>query len=232
MRRIFINLCIYLIVSSSLYAGGNIIEDTNTMPSYTVGFKVGTLGAGVDISTPLRHDLYLRLNINGAKLNIDDTDEGIIYDTTVDLFTAGVLLDYYPFADETLHITGGAYYYANKAKADGVPTAPRYDVGNNTYTKEQIGTLSGSVEFLKFAPYIGFGYGGRSSATGWSFAIDVGLMYHGDGDLSLDINRGTISDADFLQLQNDIEIERIDMQNDVRDMPFYPVLMVGATYNF
>jgi len=57
-------------------------------------------------------------------------------------------------------------------------------------------------------------------------------MYHGDGDLSLGVHRGTISDADFARLQSDLEIERIDMQNDVRDIPLYPVVMVGVTYSF
>lgn len=237
MRKVKISLILYIVAIVNLNAGGSCVEKldmplvTTSLP-YSVGFKAGTLGAGIDISTALYDDLYARLNINGAKLDIDGSKEEIKYNSKVDLFTAGVLLDYYPFVDKTLHFSAGAYYYANKAMADGTPKANSYIVGKHTYTKEQMGKLYGSVEFSKFAPYIGFGYGGRSSVSGWSLSIDVGLMYHGDGDLALNVNRGNISNTKFIQLKDDLELERIDMQNDLRDMPFYPVVMIGAVYTF
>ncbi len=229
------SLLITLLASSLLIAGGKdtikaeseplpIIEE---LPNYYTSLKVGTLGVGVDFAIPLSQSLFLRLNVNGAKFNIDTTREGVNYNSDLELLTAGAMIDFYPFTDGTFHISAGAYYYANKAKSRGTITPANYNIGGTVYTIGASDSVDVTLNFPEFAPYIGIGYGGREVSTGWNWGIDIGVMYHGDGTVKLTPNITSV-----VVPIADIKAEEQNMQDEVRKIPLYPVVMVGLTYSF
>jgi len=232
---IFKVFLVAIISSSIVSAGGKGVVEVDTTPIpiieespfYYAGLKFGTLGVGVDFAIPLSQSFFLRLNVNGAKLNIDTTREGVDYNSDVELLTAGAMLDYYPYGDGEFHISAGAYYYDNKAKSRGTVAPATYNIGGTPYAITSTDYVDVTLDFPKFAPYVGIGYGGREENKGWNWGIDIGVMYHGDGDIALDphINSVAVSLAD-------IETERQNMQDEVRKIPIYPVVMVGLTYSF
>ena len=219
---------------SILWSGGKGVIQVDTTPCpiieerplfYYAGLKAGTLGVGVDFSIPLSQSFSLRLNVNGLKLNIDTSKDGVDYNSDIELLTAGAMIDYYPFYDGSFHITAGGYYYANNLKSQGTIPKGNYTVGGipiiiNTATSVDI-----TLDFPEFAPYIGIGYGGREISKGWNWGIDIGVMYHGEGDLTLTENSIDILEVDRAR-------EEKNMQDDVRDIPIYPVVMIGITYSF
>jgi len=233
---IFKVFLVAIISSSIVSAGGKGVVEVDTTPIpiieespfYYAGLKFGTLGVGVDFAIPLSQSFFLRLNVNGAKLNIDTTREGVDYNSDVELLTAGAMLDYYPYGDGEFHISAGAYYYDNKAKSHGTPSVKgvMYNIGGTLYSDTDLGSADVTIDFPKFAPYVGVGYGGREENKGWNWGIDIGVMYHGDGDLTLTPN------TKVAQLKIDAKIEEKNMQDELRKIPVYPVVMVGLTYSF
>ncbi len=242
MKKITISLITLL--SINVYAGGDITPpeidvDVPVNPpmeslKYGVAFKLGTLGAGLDVSIPLKDKINLRFNLNGGTYDDDTTEGGINYAYDLDLLTVGLLLDYYPMEASEFRVTGGVYYNGNEAELCAKPGAGGIKIGNNpiAYTATELGSLHGDVEFDEIAPYIGIGWGNAVKKGGWSFNADVGIMYQGSPDVTLTPNYGTLSAGKKTTLDNDIAQELKDLQDDLDDYKVYPVVSFGATYTF
>lgn len=100
------------------------------------------------------------------------------YDADLKLLTAGLLADYYPFANG-FRLTAGAYYNGNKLSGNGHSTKDYYGIDPNDYGYERA-----SVEYKKFAPYVGFGYQTNDDDSNWIFTADLGVMYQGKAKVS------------------------------------------------
>jgi len=228
-----------LLLSSILFAGGKNIYKAQSKSidiiktlNYT-SLKIGTLGLGIDFAVPINQNFYARVNINTGKFNINTSREGVNYKNTLNLFTAGALLDYYPCPKNSFRMSMGAYYYSNKVKSIGTPNLGNYNIGGRVYSSAELGSVDINLKFPNFAPYIGLGYGGKEIHKGWNFAMDIGLMYHRKSDLSMKVNRSNvITNARYNTIIKDAEKERQNMQDELNKFPFYPVLMIAINYNF
>ena len=202
--------------------------------SFNYGFKAGTLGLGVHLSNPINDWVSLRLNVNSIKYKSDDNlryNRLIKTKKTYDLLSAGVLVDFHLWQ---LRLTTGIYLNNNSI----IDTAKMTDVnGVNfngvNYTSSSVTQVEQTITFNKISPYIGVGWGDNSRREGWSFAFDIGLMYQGDPQLALDITMNqeiTLSKADEIKTNANQAIKV--QEKDLADLPFYPVVMVGASYSF
>ena len=202
--------------------------------SFNYGFKVGTLGLGVDLSTPINDWMSLRLNVNGIKYKSDDNSRYnslIKTDKTYAFQTAGLLVDYHLLQ---LRVTTGMYLNNNSivdtAKVTGVSGV---NFNGVNYASSSVTEVEQTITFNKISPYIGVGWGNNSRREGWSFSLDIGLMYQGDPQLELDITMNpsiTLSQADEIKTNANQAIKV--QEKDLSDLPFYPVVMVGASYSF
>ncbi len=197
--------------------------------------KVGTQGIGADLGYKVTPKFGARANFNYFTYSHDDTIEDVDYDADLDLTTAGALLDYHPF-EGNFRITGGAYYNGNGLDLEGkLAEGASYEIGGNTYTTDELGSLEGDVDFNSFAPYFGIGWGTSTDSGSWAFSLDLGAMYQGSPDVSLDAkNQDTldeINDQTGRDLGKDLDKEASDIEDDV-DYGFYPVVSVGVTYRF
>ena len=200
-----------------------------------VGLQIGTLGVGANFAMPINKNFQARLNINGLKVSKTKTKDGIKYDADLKLFTAGLLLDYYPMDSSTFHLSLGAYYNKNKVTAKAVPNGNTYTINGKTYEINIVKQIDASLTFKKFAPYLGLGWGGKLNNSGWSWNLDLGVMYHGTPKFKLTPTKGPQADdyptkwADAVRTIADKEAET---QSDVKDYKFYPVISVGFAYRF
>lgn len=201
-------------------------------PHYTTSYKFGTLGAGFDISMPLSSQYHLRANINGIKLHSSLSREQIEYEGDLDLFTGGIVVDYYPAKERAFYLSLGVYYADNRASGIATPSSGNYKIGDNVYTQAQLGTLDSAVSFENFSPYMGIGYKSQKYKKGWGFMMDIGLLYHGHSDVTLNLKNSTLVGADLLRLQTDVEKERKTIESDLDSFPFFPVIMLGVNYRF
>jgi len=203
---------------------------------YTAGFKLGTLGLGAELSIPLSDSFSVRASVSGLSYSHDDVyeedDTELAYDATIDLLTAGLLLDYYPMQSSQFRITAGAYYNGNGFDGIVEPTGAKYTINNVDYEADVVKTITAEATFDDVAPYIGIGWGNKGTEAGWGFSIDVGAMYHGEAELNVDSEKGKDTFNQYADFEDALKDETKKAQDDLNDFPWYPVIMVGVTYTF
>ena len=199
-----------------------------------VSLKVGTLGVGADIVIPYKPDVSFRLNANGFSYNDTRTIDQIDYDSTLSLKSLGVLADYYP-QQSGFRLSGGLYLNGNQFEGSVTPNASQtLQIGNDTYTANEIGRLDTAIEPSQtISPYIGFGWESKKSPGEWGFVFDLGVIYQGSPkiDATATVNPSVpqpIKD----EIDANIEIERQNIANEVKDYKWYPVIMIGFNYTF
>ena len=239
MKKILSTLA-FLGMSSVLFASNLTADDINERvihsddPSFNIGLKIGTLGAGVDISKPVNDWISLRVNANGFNYTTTDTSEYSSFlkaDTEYKLETIGLLADFHLLQ---LRITAGLYVNHNTFIETTTPTSNKsIYLNNNLYNISSIAEVKSTVTFNKLAPYVGVGWGNNGSREGWNLTFDVGLMYHGDPQLDLEVKTNpSIPSLVTNAIQADALIEQEIQRRDLSDFPFYPVVMIGMNYSF
>lgn len=195
--------------------------------------KFGTLGYGVDLSSPFNDSVALRVNINGISMSQTDTQDGTDFEGNLDLFTAGALLDYYP-TSTNFRLTSGLYYNKNAFTGNAKPSVgATVDIDGTLYTLGRlgdIGSLDADISFRRAAPYLGLGWGNDANQQGWGFTLDVGAMYHGEGTATLKANVNNQLLAN--QIADDVRAEEEKINEDLAKFKFYPVLSLGVNYTF
>lgn len=195
---------------------------------FSVNLKAGTLGVGVEGEYSLNEYFGARLGANYFKYSYDSVKDDINYNFDLGLKTASALVDLHPFKG-SFRFSAGAFYNLNKLDANATSSAT-YDIGDTTYTGAQVGTLKGNIEFKKFAPYLGFGWDtsfGKDS--GWGFVFDAGALYQGSAKATLSADGPISTDATFKQ---NLAAEERELQNDLDDLKFYPLVALGVSYRF
>lgn len=206
--------------------------DTGASRLYNVGLTAGTLGAGINVATPINENFQVRFNINGAKYDTTETEEDIEYDVDLKFANAGVLVDYFPFESVGFHLTAGAYYNANKIDGEGRPMdGTTFTIDDVDYQASQIGSLDATLDFDKFAPYVGLGWGNDSRSEGFGLSLDIGVLV-GQTKVDLAATRGVVDDTTWDAIQTSVTNEQAALDDDLDRLKIYPVVMLGFTYTF
>jgi len=185
-----------------------------------VAAKVGTLGVGVELSTNIvPFFANVRLQGNGFNYNTTITDTNVTYDAKLKLASVGLLADIYPFAGK-FRVSGGAYYNGNKLDMHAKPLGAVV-IGGTTYANPAVNT---KVDFNKFAPYLGIGWGDAvAGGSPIGFSIEVGALYMGKPKTS--ITAPGVAAAD-------IAAEKQQLDKSLRNMQWYPVASIGMNFKF
>jgi len=195
-----------------------------------VGAKVGTLGFGLEATTnvvPLLVNVRLQGNIFNYNKDIKDT--AVTYNAKLKLRSVGILADVYPFAGK-FRLTGGAYYNGNKLTMTGRPTgAGQFTFNNVNYTTAQVGTVTANVDFNKFAPYVGLGWGDAvSSGSPFGFSFELGALYMGQPKTSITATGAAANPA----LASNIAVEKAKLDSSLSNLKWYPVASIGVNWKF
>jgi hypothetical protein len=196
---------------------------------FAASAKVGTLGYGGDLTIPVTSNINARVGLNKLDLDYDDQEFGDNnYDISVDLSSFTAMADWHIF-DDTFRISGGVISMDNKFKMNCRPSED-IDIGDNTYTPAEAGTLTGRTDMDDLVPYVGIGWGSPfNSSSRLGFTCDLGVAFTKAPHVSLSANGTKSSDSTF---QADLEKERKDMEDDLDFLTFYPVISVGLFFRF
>jgi len=218
------------IVSTALLILSTTLLVADEVKEYNTAMKLSTLGLGFDISTPINDKLSARFNLNGASYSDTQSEDGNDYEGSLELLTAGILLDYYPFQNN-FRLSSGVYYNGNGFTGSVTPTSTTtVEIGGTTYTNEDIGSLNTDISFNSLAPYLGLGWGNNARDKGWGFTFDLGAMFHGTGEANLN---ATVIDQRIANLiASDIAKEEQDINDKLADIKVYPVVSIGVNYSF
>ena len=207
-----------------------------TMPfstyAETTGAKVdidvhgSTLGLGAGFAIPLSENIAGRVNLNKYTYSTNFTSDSVNYDASLKLESIGLLADWHLFSG-VMHLTGGAIYNNNELSMTATPVG-NYVFNGVSYTSSQVGTATATVTFNKVAPYLGIGWSGRASKTGFSFKSDIGVMYQGSPKAKLTATGA----AGSSQLAADLAAAENKMNTDLESYKFWPVISVGVGYAF
>ncbi len=214
---------------------------------FGVGVKVGLLGAGVEVATPLSYHLNLRAG--GNFMNFSDTlsSDGITYDATLRFRSAEASVDWFPWAGG-FHISPGALVYNNNQISGGahVAAGDTFTLNSTTYTSSATNpvTGTGSVVMNKTAPKLTIGWGNLIPRSGhhFSFPVEIGAAYIGDPKVSLNLagtacytDQGTTycdNVATDPMIQANVTAEEQKLNKDAADARFFPILSLGFACRF
>lgn len=211
-----------LLTLAFLALSGSATADSN----FGFGVKAGTLGIGLEGTW--RPIDWVDLRVGGNMYDYDESGStaGINYDATLELKTYYATANF-RFPLSPFRITVGAYSNSNKVRMVSVDT-PTINVGGNTYTTAEVGTLTNDTTWDSTSPYLGAGFDfevfGKVGLT-----LDFGVLWQGDPKVSLSTT-GTLSGAQALL--DDLAIESAQLADEVNILKAYPVLSLGFNFNF
>jgi hypothetical protein len=195
---------------------------------WAVGPKIGTLGLGGEVTTDLIPQVNLRGSLQWLDLAFDAEFESVDYDVDLDVFNPLLVVDWHVFND-AFRISGGVLCNGPDIGLDARPNEP-VEIGGTEYTPEQVGTLRGEAEYRDFSPYVGIGWGNALSPDHrWGLSIDLGVVFIGPADVELSATGPIASDPTF---QARLAEEENDIEDELKDYGFYPVLCLSLFFRF
>jgi hypothetical protein len=197
----------------------------------SLGVAASTLGVGAEVGYSFNDHLALRGGGYAFSYSDNGEEGGIEYDGDLELRSGGLFLDWHPFGG-SFTLTGGVLANGNEVDATGEPgPGDIYDIGGITFTSAEVGRLGAEADFDSVAPYLGVGWRSRGGEDGgFGVSIDLGVLFQGSPDVSLDSSGGTLSGDS--NLQQALRQEENELEDDLDDYEFYPVLALGLSYTF
>lgn len=189
-----------------------------------LGGRVGTLGLGGELAIGLTEQLVVRGGVGVMPIEPSMTFSDL--EVTAKLPTVwNVGLDLY--LNSAMRIGGGLMFRRADPELTGDFTSPQ-DIGGNTYTPQQIGTLTGVLDAKDKAPYVLIGFGPHV-AEGVGLFVDFGVAIVGDPDVRLDANGGTLDPSTDAGFRAALDQEAADFEADVGSyLKFWPILSLGV----
>ncbi len=228
-------------------------------PFSTVGIaiKAGIGGAGFDVATPLARKFNLRGGASFFNFEHTFVSDGTNYDASIDLKTAMLAIDWFPF--------GGAFrlspivqlYNGNSMEANlSVPAGQEFSLGNQNSYSSASDPVHGTANFYlgdqggsQVAPGFTMGFGNMIPRRGhWSVPFEMGFVYIQTPQIVLNfqgVSCNTQADAATAipgpscvniatdpTSQANMQQEQTDINNNLSGFRFFPVLSVGVSYKF
>ncbi len=190
--------------------------------------NIGTLGPGVALSYQFDDRFAARLGLNRWSRSDEVEADGIRYDFELDLDTKFALLDWRPAAG-TFRVSGGLVSNGNSI-AGSAPTRGVVNIGGNDYDLSQAGELRSELDFDSSAPYLGIGWDWLRPADGkrgFGASLDLGVLFQGSPSVELS-QRGGTQRID----QADLDAEEENIERELDDFDYYPVIAAGVVYYF
>lgn len=207
-------------------------QNSSASEALGVAAKAGTLGLGGEISVPVLPNTRLRGGFNYLSYSFDSTISDITYDFEPEYNSVSLLLDVHPFGG-TFFLSGGVYLNNNNVGVTGsldrgkIPS----DLAKYASLADMV-SINGDVEFNPIAPYAGIGWRSNNFASGWGFAIDLGVLFQGPPDVkNLRVN-APIDINGIREVQQFLAEQEKEIEDELDWFEFYPVASVMLTYHF
>lgn len=189
---------------------------------------ISTLGLGIEGGVRVSETFGFRLGGNWLGFEVDDVENDFDYEADATVASLGALVDYHPFRGG-FRVSGGLRFNFNGGDLTGT-AIDDIEVGDVEFAPAEIGTIEGDVSYDVLAPYLGIGYGATLLEGAFSIGFDLGVMYHGQADIELDSEGGSLSGSAVLN--ENLAIEEDEAEDDLENFFLYPVIGLAATYRF
>lgn len=199
--------------------------------------EASTLGLGGDYVIGLGDHFQVRVGGNKFNYNYDldgtssATEGELDYNGDLELASLGPTVDWYPTGN-SFRLSVGLHWNDNKLANRATCNDPGPNgcaMGFGVFDSLVLGTIYTDITFAEFAPYIGVGLGNPMKQQGFSFLIDIGVLFQGSPDVSLRSDGACNSDPTCAAA---IESEEKELKDELKGFRFYPVLNLALGYRF
>jgi hypothetical protein len=211
--------------------------------SIAIGFKADSLGAGVEIATPLARNFNLRSGINIFSFDYPFTIDGLNYDARLHLKSSETALDWFPLHG-SFHISPGILYVKNTVAATTFAgPGQSFTLGTQTFINSVDDPVGGSASLVfprTLAPMLLIGFGNIIPRSGRHLSVpfEIGAAYTGTPQISVALSgtacttNGCASFASNALAQTFLKQEIYDLNEDLKRLPVYPIVSLGLAYHF
>jgi hypothetical protein len=224
-----------------LHRAATIAPELRPFRSWAVGFKAGTLGAGMEFATPLAGRINLRSGFNFFAFNNPFSIDGVNYTARLHLQSSQTTLDWFI---GRFHISPGFLYVKNSMSAPAfVGPGQTFVLGTQAFLNSVDDPVSGSSSVIyprTFAPMLLLGYGNLLPRGGehLSLPIEVGVAYTGAPQISVALNgtacvtNGCVNFSQNADAQKFLKQEIQILNEDLKHYPVFPIVSLGLAYRF
>lgn len=172
------------------------VEEFGIFDHLSFGLTLGTTGIGLDLAAPVTEYLQVRAGydfFSGIKHKEDieyrakgQPTKKTEVEGTLNLGTAKLLLDVYPFRTVPFRFTTGFYLGTDEiVKAENTIPVTAFDKGEGLLIGDYIvefdddGIAKATIKVNKFRPYVGIGFGRSVPRKRFGVSGDLGVMFWG-----------------------------------------------------
>ena len=189
----------------------------------------GSPGGTIEAQYAFTENFQLRAGYNYLKFGGDFTSDENDYTGDLDFSGGGLFADYHPFGN-SFFVTGGAYI-GNKAVELEIRPNENLVINGVTYGPDEYGTVFGEASFEEVAPFIGLGFDTTFTSDGpLGFQVLAGAAFFGSGTVTLLSRGGTLSDDPIIT--DEVDRQSAELQDDIADYKYYPIVQAGISYRF
>lgn len=209
-----------------------------------IGDKLGTLGWGGQIATPITRWLNLRGGADFFNFGYALTNSGSNYDASLHMKSGTAQADYYPFRHASFHISPGVLIFKTNLSATmNVPGGSTFTENDTDYTSDPNDPVNGSgvVTFSRTVmPMFTLGFGNmipRRESKHWSAPFEIGAAYTGAYAMQINLN-GSVCQQGYCQSVNDpsvlqnVQAEQAKINEEVKKYKILPIITTGVAYRF
>lgn len=196
---------------------------------FGVAVRGSTLGIGLEASYRVNRNFGVRAGGNYFEFSRDATIENIDYTATPHFESGTLILDLFPMGG-SFHLSGGLLLNRNEGRLDA-RLNQNIDIGGRTYTPDQVGSLVGTVDFKKTAPYVGIGFAGRGRIA---ILFDLGVGLTGTPRVDL-IGQTPLTGPEKIEFDARVAQELAEVRADIEGksyLKFHPVVSFGLKVGF
>lgn len=174
----------------------NRLSDIQTAdyPSVTLSATASTQGVGGDVKVSFVPLFGVRAGVSILPFNWQTVYTGRSEPTDLnldaDFANAHLMFDFHPIADrdnlmDQIVVTAGAAYWWKDKGTAVISYRGTYKYGDILIPSQDLGQLTGKVEWNKVTPYIGFGLENVLSNSRVNLGFAIGTYYMGEPDATL-----------------------------------------------
>lgn len=182
------------------------------------------------VAIPVAKQLSLRAGAGYLSVSMSPELNSLVYDMDIGMRWFPVLMDLSP-GGGAFRFSGGVLFNGGAANASYVPTLA-VELGANTYTPEQLGSVEGEIRVEPVSPYLGIGIGNPAGdGPGMRVLLDAGVAFT-SYEVSFGHVGGSLPHELADQLERDLALEADSLQQTLNAYRVYPVISAGVLFGW
>lgn len=233
----------------TVHKGKKHIDPPKPFSRIALGGGISAMGVNMQAAINANRYINLRGTGNYFTYSVDNiSTNGFNVNGKLNLATAGVAVDFYPFPNHGFRISPGALFYNQNAVTATMIVQPgtTLTLNNVDYTSPASDPIKGygsvGLNTNKQAFTITTGWGNMISRKGGhlSFPFEIGAAMIGKPTVDVALTSGLACDPSGLgcvtvndpSVQSNLKAQINKYTSDLDPLRFYPIISFGVAYNF